>query len=136
MEPPTMMARFIKPGSEPYKNRGQSPKTDGRLRLWRTGALTPSNRPLRDDLEELGAGAGERGGERLGQGLGVGDAHGGNAERAGERAEVDPGIGEVHADEAIALVEGEQALLDDAVAAVIHDHHRERQLVVRRRPQR
>ena len=50
--------------------------------------------------------------------------------------EVDLGIGEVHADEVVVAVEGLEALLDDAIAAVVGDHVGDRQLEVRRRPQR
>ena len=52
-------------------------------------------------------------------------------ERLRNAGEIDRRIGEIHADIMIVAMEGEQALLDDAVAAIVDDHDRERQLVMR-----
>src|SRR6185437_16837929 len=45
-------------------------------------------------------------------------------------------IDEVHADIMIITMKGEKPLLDNAVAAIVADHHVERQLVMRGGPER
>ena len=60
----------------------------------------------------------------------------GGAPATRETDAIAPGrrVDEVHADVMIVTVEGEQALLDNAVAAIIGDDDVERKLVMRRGP--
>ena len=57
------------------------------------------------------------------------------AEGGGERDEVDVQVAQVHAGGQFGLAEGDQAFLDDAVAAVVGDDMGDRQAVVRGGPQ-
>src|SRR6266478_5850086 len=62
-----------------------------------------------------------------------------HAERPREPGEVDGGVHQVHADVAVVLggeaLEGQGALLENAVGGVVEDHVDDRDRVVRRRPE-
>src|SRR6476646_2858856 len=97
-------------------------------------AMTGLERAVDHDLDQLCSGAVECGFERGRDFLWLGDAHRLQAERFCEAGEVHRRIDKIHADVVVVAMERQQPLLDDAVAAIVDDHDRERQLVMRRGP--
>src|SRR6185503_3715102 len=101
------------------------------------GSISPvSYAPVDDHIQQLWAGRGKSSPQRRRQRVGLGDALGGHAHRLGKAGEVHLWVREVHADEMVAAVEGLEALLDDAIAAVVGDYVGDGQLQVRRCPER
>lgn len=68
--------------------------------------------------------------------LRIGNSARRHAHRLGECDEVDRGIVHDHADELVRLAEGNQALLQYAIAAVVGDYVGDRQLVMCGGPER
>src|SRR4029077_454085 len=87
------------------------------------------------DIDEIGLTAREAFTQHGRDVLRIGHAARGEAEGLGERHEIDVGVAQVHAGEAVGLAERHQALLDDAVAAVVRHDVGDRQRLVRGGPQ-
>ena len=100
----------------------------------RPGMTAVSHRPVNHDLDQFRAGPAERRRQRGLQILRLGDPHRLQPERFGHAGKIDRRIDEIHADIMIVAMKREQPLLDDAVAAIVGDHDRQRQLVMRRGP--
>src|SRR6516225_9101003 len=95
-----------------------------------------SHLPVDNDIEQLGAGRGKGAPQRGGDSVGISNVLGRHAHGSGQRGEIDLGIGKVHADEPIIAVKRFEALLDDAIAAVVGDDISDRQLEVCGGPER
>ena len=106
-QPETMGARLLARSSPPAE-----------------GQAVPLHLAVHHDLDQLGAGAAEGGRECRSQLGGIAHLDRLAAERPRDAGEIDRRIDEVHADVVVVAVEGEQALLDDAIAAIVGDEPR------------